>query len=233
MGASATENDLVLSGVEDGIAGILLNRPDTQNAWTPELADAYHDALDDADRDPSVRAIVVTGAGDAFCTTELRPPPPASKRRRSPLHPLSIGKPIIAAINGTCSGMGVAEALLCDVRFSSSSATLTAPYARRGQPLPDAMAWLLPRVIGLGATLDVVLSGREIDARDALRLGLVQGVYGDGDLTERVLAYAGQIVERGDPTAISSIKAQVYRATEMGLGQAIEDAEVLGKRRRG
>lgn len=232
MGSAASDDDLVLSGVEDGIAGILLNRPDTQNAWTPDLADAYHDALDDAGRDPAVSVIVVTGAGDSFCTTELRPPPPASKRRGSPLHPLSIGKPIIAAINGTCSGMGFAEALLCDIRFASSSATITAPYARRGQPLPDAMAWLLPRVIGLGATLDVVLSGRELDARDALRLGLVQGVYGDGDLTERVLAYAGQMVERGDAEAMASIKAQVYRATEMGLGQAIDDAEVLGKRMR-
>ena len=228
--ASSSGDDLVLSGVEDGIAGILLNRSETQNAWTPELADAYHAALDEADRDPDVRVIVVTGAGDSFCTTELRPPPPASKRHTAPLHPLSIGKPIIAALNGTCSGMGVAEALLCDVRFMASSATITTPYARRGQPLPDALAWLLPRVIGLGATLDVVLSGREIDARDALRLGLVQGVFSDGEVTERVLAYAGQMVERGDAAAMASIKAQVYRATEMGLGQAIDDAEVLAKR---
>jgi len=233
MGASTNGDELVLSGVEDGIAGILLNRAETQNAWTPELADAYHDALDDAADDDDVKVIVVTGAGDSFCTTELRPPPPASKRRRTPLHPLSIGKPIIAAINGACSGMGFAEALLCDVRFASSSAMLTAPYARRGQPLPDALAWLLPRVIGLGATLDVVLSGRDLDARDALRLGLVQGVYNDGELTERVINYAGLIVERGQADAIAAIKAQVYRATEMGLGQAIDDAEVLADRMRG
>lgn len=230
MGSPSGLDDLVLSGVEDGIAGILLNRADTQNAWTPALADAYHDALDDAGRNDDVKVIVVTGAGSSFCTAELRPPPPASKRRRSPLHPLSIGKPVIAAINGECSGMGFAEALLCDIRFAASSATIAAPYARRGQPLPDALAWLLPRVIGLGATLDVVLSARDIDARDALRLGLVQGVYSDTELTERVLDYAGHIVERGDAGAIASIKAQVYRATEMGLGQAIDDAEVLAER---
>lgn len=220
----------VLAGVEDGIAGILLNRPDSGNAWTVELADAYHDALDEAAADPEVRVIVVTGAGDSFCTTELRPPDGDSKRRRSPLHPLTIGKPILAAVNGPCSGRGLAEALLCDLRFAAASATFAAPYARRGQPLPDAMAWLLPRLVGTGPALDVVLSGREVAAPAALRMGLVHEVHPDDDLTERVLAYAGELVARTDAAAVSAIKAQVYRSLETGIGQAIDDARVLGER---
>ncbi|HVM09063.1 MAG TPA: enoyl-CoA hydratase-related protein [Acidimicrobiales bacterium] len=226
----AAPDDIVLAGVEDGIAGILLNRPDSDNAWSPEMADAFHDALDEAAADDDVRAIVVTGAGGAFCTTELRPVPPADRRRRSPLHPLSIGKPIVAAINGPCSGMGFAEALLCDVRFAAQSATLCAPYARRGLPLPDAMAWVLPRVAGMGGALDAVLSAREIGATEAMRLGLVQGVFPDGELTERVLAYAGQIASRTDADASAAIKAQVYRSMEMGLAQAIDDAALLRSR---
>ncbi|HEX4978870.1 MAG TPA: enoyl-CoA hydratase-related protein [Acidimicrobiales bacterium] len=229
--SAAAGSDLVLSGVEDGVAGILFNRADTRNAWTPEMADAYHDALDAAADDDDVKVIVVTGAGDSFCTAELRPPPPPSARRRSPLHPLSVPKPIIAAVNGACEGMGLAEALLCDVRFASASATMTLPYVRRGRPLPDALAWLLPRVVGLGAALDVALSGRDVNSRDALRLGLVSGVFADDELTERVVAYAGRIVERADASAAASIKAQVYRATEMGLGQTIDDAEVLASQR--
>lgn len=232
MASGTGRDDLVLAGVEDGVAGILLNRPDTRNAWTPDLEAAYHAALDDAESNDDVRVIVVTGAGESFCTTELRPGGLAGPDRTTPLHPLSIAKPVIAAINGECSGMGFAMALLCDVRFAASSATMTVPYARRGQPLPGPLAWLLPRTLGLGGALDVVLSGRELDAREALRLGIVQGVYNDTEVTERVLAYAGHIVERGHAKAIASIKAQVYRATEMGLAQAIDDARVLAERLR-
>jgi enoyl-CoA hydratase/carnithine racemase len=229
MAVAGAGTEPVLAGVEDGIAGVLLNRADSQNAWTVELADAYHDALDDAAADPDVRVVVVTGAGDSFCTMELRPPG-ESNRRRSPLHPLTIGKPILAAVNGPCTGRGLAEALLCDLRFAAASATFAAPYARRGRPLPDAMAWLLPRLIGTGPALDVVLSGREVAAPAALRMGLVHEVHPDGDLTERVLAYARELVSRTDAAAVSAIKAQVYRSLETGIGQAIDDARVLGER---
>ena len=223
-------SDLVLAGVEDGIAGILLNRPDNRNSWTSELADAYHDALDRAAANDDVKVIVVTGAGETFCTMEAVRPSRAAAQRRSALHPLSIPKPIIGAINGECSGMGLSEALMCDVRFAAETALLSAPYAQRGLALPDAMAWVLPRMVGLGNAMDVVLSGREITAFEATQLGLVQGVHADNDLTERVLEYAAHIATRADGAAAAAVKAQVYRSMEMGLGQAIDDARVMAER---
>lgn len=221
-----SDTDIVRFGVEDGIAGILLNRPGTLNAWTAELAAAFYDTLDEAAVDPSVKVIVVTGAGVAFCSGDA----PPDRAGRSALHTHLVPKPILAAINGRCAGAGLALAMRCDLRFAAADATFSALTTRRWKPAEDGLSWILPRVVGAGAALDVLLSGRTIAAEEALRIGLVHAVVEPEALMQYVLAYAGDLVANADLDAMAAVKAQVWRHLEVGLEQAIEESDALAAR---
>ncbi len=213
--------DLVRYGVEDGIAGILLDRPDEGNAWDADLGRAYADRLDEASADPDVRVIVVTGAGGAFCAGgDLDGAPPV-------LHALRAPKPIIAAVNGECRGVGLLQALACDVRFASTAATFAADWVHDGLPAPGGASWLLPRVIGTGPALDLLLSGRLVRSGEAQRLGLVQAVHEPGDLMTRALTYASDLARTCSPAAVAAVKAQVYRHLDLDLGSAVEESDAL------
>lgn len=217
-----------------GVAGVLLNRPDLQNAWSPEMVEAYYAVLEEAAADPEVRVIVVTGAGDAFCAGEdvstmqarLLGGAPA-RAGRSPVHPLTIPKPIVAGINGVCAGPGLTHAVLCDVRFASEEATFSAITTRRGRVAEDGLSWLLPRVVGTAAALDLLLSGRTFTAAEAFGLGLVADVVPSAALTERVLAYARDLVDNASPAAMATVKAQVWRHLDVDLARAVEESDVL------
>ena len=214
-------HDLVRYGVEDGIAGILLHRPDEANAWDAELGAAYAGALDEAAADPEVRVVVVTGAGESFCEGgDLTGAPPV-------LHALRVPKPIIAAVNGPCSGVGLLQALACDVRLAATGATFAADWVHHGLPAPGGASWLLPRVAGTGAALDLLLSGRRIRSGEAQRLGLVHAVHEPDDLMARALAYASDVARRCSPTALAAVKAQVYRHLDVDLAGAVEESDRL------
>src|SRR5579862_2744597 len=134
----------------DGVATVTLNRPDRMNAWNDAMEVRYFDVLDDADADPAVRAIVVTGAGRGFCpakdmadleTVSQGPGQDHTWRTRPMTHGLTIRKPMVAAINGGCAGIGLVQALVCDVRFASSGAKLATAFARLGFSAEYGMAW--------------------------------------------------------------------------------------------
>jgi enoyl-CoA hydratase/carnithine racemase len=204
--------------VSGGVAVVTLARP-PGNAWTPALGQRFFAVLEQLAVDPEVRAIVVTGAGPDFCvgadgggldTIADDGAYVISEARPTYWMAMTIGKPVIAAINGACFGLGMQLALLCDVRFASTSTKLSTAFVRRGLAAELGMAWLLPRVIGLGVANDLLLSGRLVRASEALRLGLVNRVVEDAELLGAAVDYAQQLAAKCSPASMAVIKRQTY-----------------------
>ncbi len=208
----------VLSAIADGIMTITLNRPDKGNAWNGPMARGYFGLLEEAARSDAVRAIIVTGAGKAFCvggdseklavvaqTGDIK-----SAADQPYWYPLSIGKPIIAAINGACFGIGLQQVLVSDIRFASEEAKFSTAYARRGLVAEMGMSWLLPRLVGTGHATDLLLSARLVRAAEAERMGLVNRVIPATNLLSEARAYAQQLVTHCSPFSMRTIKQQNY-----------------------
>jgi enoyl-CoA hydratase/carnithine racemase len=130
-------------------------------------------------------------------------------------------------INGACAGIGLVQALMCDVRFAASGAKLTTAFARRGLVAEHGISWLLPRLIGPARALDLLLSGRVLLAEEALELGLVNRVLEPGELLEQTLAYAVELAQHCSPASMATMKRQVYDALEQGLEEATGEADRL------
>jgi enoyl-CoA hydratase/carnithine racemase len=209
--------DLVLRDLDGGVLLLTLNRPERNNAWNRELEEAYFGALADAARDPKTRVIVVTGAGKSFCPGMDMQILAASTEGQRVIQggrlPMtfarSIPKPIIAAINGACAGIGVIQACAADLRFAARGAKLATSFARRGLPAENAIAWMLPRLIGTGAAMDLLISGRTLLAEEAQSIGLVDRVYDPPVLLAETLAYARDLAENCSPRSMAAIKEQV------------------------
>ena len=134
----------------------------------------------------------------------------------------TIPKPVIAAINGPAVGLGLVIAMFCDLRFASEDARFGTAFARRGLIAEYGLAWLLPRVIGHAHAMDILLSARIFDAREALRIGLVNQVFAGPNFADSVYAYANDLAEHVSPRSIRVIKRQVYEAMFQTLGQALD-----------
>ena len=216
---------------------LTLNRPERLNAWTDALEEDYYAWLDAAEDDPDIRAIVVTGAGRGFCAgadmddlqrgaageadAALR------NRRRPRTFPLTVRKPMIAAINGAAAGLGLVEALYCDVRFASPEAKLTTAFARRGLVAEYGMSWLLPRLVGFSTALDLLLSGRVVLGEEALRLRLVDRLSEPGHVVDDAVAYAAELATHSSPWSMATIKAQVQADLDRSFADAVAEAEEL------
>jgi enoyl-CoA hydratase/carnithine racemase len=210
--------DLVLVERDEGVCTLTLHNPERRNAWSRSMEDRYFALLDECDADPDVRAIVVTGAGTTFCPgldTKRLSAASAEGRldiagRRPQTYALGIRKPMIAAINGACAGIGLMQALHCDVRFAARGARFTTAYARRGLPAEYGSAWLLPRLIGLEHALDLLLSARVFEADEAKALGLVSRVCEPDAVLSEARAYARDLATHCSPTSMAAIRRQVY-----------------------
>ena len=171
--------ETVLYDVRDGVATITLNRPDSMNAWTPQLSDELSLAMGAADADDDVRAVVLTGAGKALCAgADLSAGESgflaggASAQTGPRLMPYKVRKPVIAAINGHAVGVGITYPMLCDIRIVSETAKIQYAMVRRGI-LPELGSHvLLPRVIGFSRAADLLLTGRLIMGTEAAEMGL-------------------------------------------------------------
>jgi len=211
-----TDADTVLLEVTDtGVAVLTLNRPDRLNAWTLAMEDRYFDRLLEVEADERVRAIVVTGAGRGFSPgVDLQsgddPKLYGSLDRRPTTLPLTIRKPIIAAINGPVAGVSLVQALQCDLRFVAAGVKLTFAFPRRGLVAEYGASWLLPRLIGTSRALDLLLSGRVVQADEAFALGLVNRVVPAEDLLDEAVAYAAELAAECSPASMAVIKQQVY-----------------------
>jgi len=195
----------------DGVTRLTLNRPDRMNTLTVELVDAVHAALDAVDADHGCRAVVLTGAGRAFCAgldlngfgtipgTEDFGRPQQGMAVQQHIaevvhHIRAIRQPVIAAINGAAAGGGLAWALACDIRYGAESAKYGTAFIRLGLSGCDmGVSWLLPRLIGVSRAWELILTGRVIDAVEADRLGIVSRTVPDDELMDRCLAVAAEI----------------------------------------
>lgn len=242
-------DEVVLLEVQDEVAVLTLNRPARLNAWTPEMQVRYFDLLSECASRSDVRAIVVTGAGRGFCAgadmEQLQAlasggldagagrgggnggaSSPAGDERPMTF-PLTIRKPIIAAINGACAGLGLVYALMCDIRFTAVNAKLTTAFARRGLVAEYGISWILPRLIGHARALDLLLSGRVILGEEAAQLGMVNRAVADEWVLEEALAYARMLAEYASPASMATIKRQVYSDLDRELDDALARALVL------
>jgi enoyl-CoA hydratase/carnithine racemase len=233
--------DTVLREVrDDGVALLTLNRPDRLNAWTYGMQIALFDLLQTCADDERVRVIVVTGAGRGFCPgadmndlSALSSDDSAVEARanRTDTRPItfamSIPKPVIAAINGPCAGLGLAFALTCDIRFCAENAKLTTAFSRRGLIAEHGTSWILPRLVGPARALDLLISARVLRGAEAAELGLVNRAVEDELVLEVALEYARDVAANVSPTSMATIKRQVYEALTTPLGDALEHANAL------
>ena len=220
--------------VEEAVATITLDRPERYNAWTQAMGQQYFDHLESAAADSNVRSIVVTGAGRSFCPgldmtalAGVATAGEAAEGGRPQTFPLGIPKPIIAAINGACAGIGLTLALMCDIRFAAAGAKLTTSFARRGLVAEHGQSWILPRLVGTARALDLLLSGRVVLAEEALQLGLVNFVVPADRVLPAALDYARDLARNASPTSMSVIKRQVLRHVDLPLDQALAETNVL------
>ena len=231
-----------------GVRLLTLDREHRLNAMSGELVKDLHAALDDVALDDSCRAVVLTGAGRAFCAgLDLYEPPvrdaaPAedeTAERRSPQAGLhvqqaiaalvpkirNLRQPVIAAVNGAASGGGFALALASDIRVASATARFNAAFVKIGLSGCDiGVSWLLPRLIGAGPSHELLLTGRFVEAEEALRLGLVSRVVDEGKAVESALETAAQICANS-PMGVWMTKEVAWAQLEVSSLQAGIDLE--------
>ena len=225
--------DLCTYEVDDGIAVLSFNRPESMNGMTGNMEFAYFERLRQAEADDQVRVIVLTGKGRGFCpgadlAHQAGPDDhPLPNQTIARTLPLDITKPMIAAINGACAGVGLAYALQCDVRFATKGVKLTTAFARRGLIAEYGMAWLLNNIAGRAVAMDLLLSARVVLAEEAARLGIVNEVFEAEELMGAVMAYAGDLAANVSPASMATVKHQLNTEVAMSGHDALGHAEAL------
>lgn len=234
--------------VEGPVATITLNRPDRLNAITGQMIKEIQDAIGKADANEDIVGIILTGAGRGFCAGgdieslqelsqggsltawEMGDKKPGSTAEMGPdfqvglLYLMAVRKPIIAAINGPCAGLGFVLAMVCDIRFASDTARFTTAFANRGLIAEHGISWILPRLIGSAHALDLLLSGRVIDSEEAAKIGIVNRTITSDRLLDESTNYVKGLAERSAPVSMKVIKQQVYRHLSASLGEAARES---------
>jgi enoyl-CoA hydratase/carnithine racemase len=228
------DQDIIFNNAE-GIATITLNRPARKNAFTLEMIDQWADTLESWRKDPEVKVIVLTGAGDDFCSgvdfasgsQDQRTGPYEMKNvlweriHRIALVLEDIDKPVIAAMKGVAVGAGLDMALMCDMRFAADTAMFSEGYVKVGLVPGDGGAYYLPRLVGMGKALELLLSGDFIDAQEALRIGMINRVYAQAQLMEETYQFAGRLAELPQPV-VRTIKRATYQSSRVDLRTALD-----------
>ncbi len=191
----------------------------------------------DIEENPSVWAVIVTGEGRSFSIgadlKERQTMTVADVSRRRRLAPRIFGsvarcrRPVIAAINGACAGMGLSQALMADIRFAAAGAKFTTSFARRGLVAEYGISWILPRLVGWATATELLLSGRIFLAEEAAELGLVKEVVPRDELMDRVLAYADDMAVNCAPSSMAIMKQQLYADAGAGIVETSVKAEKL------
>jgi 2-(1,2-epoxy-1,2-dihydrophenyl)acetyl-CoA isomerase len=226
---------LLIETSPDGVRTLTLDRPEKLNAVNDALASSLSSAVADAAAEDAVRVVVITGAGRAFCAgLDLSEPAtlPSSTRveRLDPYawvgtwvrRVVNCEKPVVAAVNGPAAGAGFGLALACDLRIVAASARMTAGYVRRGLSPDAGVSYFLPRHVGLARAADILLTGRDVDAEEAARIGLATEVVADDAFVDRVRSYAAQLA-MGAPIAHALTKRLLARSLDTELDLALRD----------
>jgi enoyl-CoA hydratase/carnithine racemase len=214
--------------VGDGVLTITLNRPDRLNAFTETMRAELIDAFDASDADDDVRAVIVTGAGRAFCAgadlggggstfdwrererEELADGTPRDGGGQVSLRIFESLKPVIAAINGPAVGVGITMTLPMDVRLAAEGAKIGFVFARRGIVPEACSSWFLPRIVGVSQAMEWVATGRVFTAEEALAGGLMRSVHAPGDLLPAAHALAREIADNAAPVSVALARRLVW-----------------------
>ena len=241
----------IFTDLEDGILTITLNRPDRLNAWTGVMEEECRQAITAAGNNDAVRCIVITGAGRGFCAgadmdglqeigdeaSDSVPPTPAPDRAAVSdsedlqlLYPGRFGylyrcpKPIIAAINGPCAGIGLIFTLYADLRFANQDAKFTTAFAQRGLIAEHGIAWLLPRLVGEAHALDLLFSARVFKGAEAERVGLVNRALTANELMPHVMATAKHLATQVSPRSLAIMKRQIRESYTQTFARSLDVA---------
>jgi 2-(1,2-epoxy-1,2-dihydrophenyl)acetyl-CoA isomerase len=225
--------------VDGAVATVTLDRPEALNALTVPVKVALREALESLDADHSVRAVILTGAGRAFCAgqdlaeRERPDAAPLEVEVRERYNPIiralrSMGQPVIAAVNGVAAGAGVSLALACDLRIAAEEARFMLAFGRIGLVPDSGASWFLPRLVGSAKAAELALVGDTVDAAEALRLGLVSKVVPGEQLMEEARALADTLAG-GAPLALALTKQALQRSMTIDLDEALEgEAKLQG-----
>ena len=219
--------------IDGPVATLTLDRPEALNALTVPVKVALREALEGIAADRAVRAVILTGAGRAFCAGQdlaERERPDAApleeevRERYSPIIRTlrSMGQPVIAAVNGVAAGAGASLAFACDLRIAATEARFVLAFGRIGLVPDSGATWLLPRLVGSARAAELALVGDPINAEDALRIGLVSRVVPADDLMAEARAVADRVAA-GAPMALALTKAALERAATIDLETALEE----------
>ena len=221
------------------VATLTLDRPDALNALTVEVKVALREALESIAADRAVRAVILTGAGRAFCAgqdlAEREQPnaAPLDVELRERYNPIiralrAMGQPVIAAVNGVAAGAGASLAFACDLRIAAADARFVLAFGRIGLVPDSGATWLLPRLVGSARAAEMAFVGDPVSAEDALRFGLVSSVVPPADLLTEARAIADRIAA-GAPLAMALTKGAFERPETIDLETALEgEAKLQG-----
>jgi enoyl-CoA hydratase/carnithine racemase len=237
--SDSTPFQSLLVETKGGVSIVTLNRPEARNTLEPEMFSELARALRALDDRDDVRAIVLTGAGRDFCAgadlgsgnaifsketfqkfEQLSSEPEGTPAADADVDPQRLLTPVIAAVNGTAAGGGLTLALQCDIVIVAEDATLALPFARRGLVAERNAHWILSRLIGTQRSLDLLLTGRKFDGREAARMGLALRAVPRDDVLPQALALAREIVENAAPVAAAATKRLLYAARRQGDADA-------------
>lgn len=239
----------IIYQVDDPVAVIKFNRPEALNAFTRRMLAEIRHALAAAEQDENVVGIILTGEGKGFCPGmdmnaldaisdgnngsaqslaefEAQPGDPelGDNFQVTYSYLMSIRKPVIAAINGACAGLGLAIATMTDLRIVERSAKFSTAFSQRGLIAEHGISWTLPRLIGSGNALDLLWSARKFTGEEAESLGLAEKLVDDGDALATAIDYVRSLAASCAPKSLQVMKAQVYRHMNMELGDAMRES---------
>lgn len=232
----------VLYEVAGAVATITLNRPDAMNALDVPTKEALLAALAAAAADDSVRAVVLTGTGRAFCvgqdlrehTQKLNSGEPPLSTVRDHYNPITLAiaqmpKPMIAAINGVAAGAGAAFAFACDLRIAADSAAFTLAFAQVGLSADSGASWTLPRLVGTAKAIELLFNPQKIGVREASSLGLVNEIVPADRLAEHVAALAERLAA-GPTVSYAALKASVNYGASHSLAETLQFEDAMQTR---
>ena len=238
----------IIYQVDDPVAVIIFNRPEALNACTSRMLAEIRHALAAAETDEKVVGIILTGEGRGFCPgmdmnalnaisdgdagktddlAELKAKPGdpelGDNFQVTYSYLMSIRKPVIAAINGACAGLGLAIASMIDLRIVERSAKFSTAFSQRGLIAEHGISWTLPRLIGSGNALDLLWSARKFTGEEAKEIGLAEKLVEDGESLATAIDYVRNLAASSAPKSLQVMKAQIYRHMNMQLGDAMRE----------
>lgn len=233
------------------VATITMNRPDTLNALTSLTQLEIRHALDASEKNGDVIGTVLTGAGRGFCSgvdmkalgkmteagkrvgesyehlaTDPGNPDGDPNYKASPTYFLGLRKPLIAAVNGACAGLGFSYATFCDMRFVDPKAKFITSFGPRGLIAEHGTSWMLPRLVGPSNALDLFWSSRRLEAEEAFRMGYANRLCEAGECVSEAQNYLKTIADTSAPMSIMMMKRQVHKHLNRELGEAMDESTI-------